>query len=854
LLKGTRRNATLLTDDILQRAFLLICALHTDRAVALCVLQDSFDFLAVTGRDQQRRSESDRAYKVRIPEESWLQFSVYRASELWEKDQEFAHPRKKPGYKPTGDDLRVRYVKTLVWKVMDRPSRYAAVAFGSLLHTYQPHEISALSEDVFSSDNIRRCKSTTFEQIELRFRHVSGLFNGRGQVALEVPTSHQRELIQSSLSRLAPWCSSCPATNGRAPVAPLLEAYFSRESSRTEWERTHVLCHPECGGLAKLVREYNFNLARGSEMCLDDPDDKLGSPKFGDLRGPDKDGGDGGPSDPGGRFSPSPLTYYELSSVKHSFERNQRRRRDFHSGRLRVYVDGEETAASTDGYLVEPFFIHRAASCIEIFGEDDEGELLLAVFPLANPESGEGATERASVTLEGGQTLKLSTSPAAGHVSVSRGSLARLEYIRPVDRVSVPAGAPHAHSPVRSDEDASEAGAYPSAGGSQMGREPQSHRELTAAARESLTGSGGRGAVYAERKAMPAAGKYVFITHHPEGEGREHAALLSWVLNRENIRTQLGEDFGGRRSSEALSGLTESASLIVPILTRDVKLGEDGSQSLHWIQREATLAFRRSVPFLFVIEDGTVFDGRIVGDIEQIRFAPGNFHSTIERVVQQVTALVHHLVVPRELPEGDLNDRVWRLIMEAREQARRANFEKFLRLSEEALAIEPRAWRAALNVGVALAKLGRLSDAERVFLDIIQAFNDNVQAKAMSYHNLGWIQHIRSAGEPGNTKSLTAEATYYEAALAVMHSKTHTRASLIQCRVLLGQLNEAKALLMESLNYRGFLEALRYETENRGHLGHQILRQLPGSEWLYPLLFPAWHAADDELREDNRLV
>jgi hypothetical protein len=137
---------------------------------------------------------------------------------------------------------------------------------------------------------------------------------------------------------------------------------------------------------------------------------------------------------------------------------------------------------------------------------------------------------------------------------------------------------------------------------------------------------------------------------------------------------------------------------------------------------------------------------------------------------------------------------------------------------------------------------------------MLKAFDGNNQAKAMAYHNLGWREQVRSAGDHKNAESLQAEASYYEKALAAMHSKTHTRASLIQCKVLLGELSAASALLLQSLNYSGFLEALRYETENRGYLGHQILRQLPESEWLYPLLFPVWRSTDDELRETHRLV
>jgi len=306
--------------------------------------------------------------------------------------------------------------------------------------------------------------------------------------------------------------------------------------------------------------------------------------------------------------------------------------------------------------------------------------------------------------------------------------------------------------------------------------------------------------------------------------------------------------------SSATPKLSDDVSLVVPIITCDMATGAGKHHTSQWIQQELGFAARPSVPFLFVIEEGASFGETDTGSIERIRFPSGKFPRALGRIVNQITALQHSVIVTRDLPEIDLSDRVWRLILEAREQAAKSNYEQFLQLSEETLKLDPTAWRAALNVGVALVKLGRLADAERAFLDLIEAFDGNDQAKALAYHNLGWREQVRSAGDYKNARSLRAEAGYYEKALAFMHSKTHTRASLIQCKVLLGELGEASALLLQSLNYRGFLEALRYETENRGYLGHQILRQLPESEWLYPLLFPVWQAADDELRDNERLV
>jgi tetratricopeptide (TPR) repeat protein len=332
---------------------------------------------------------------------------------------------------------------------------------------------------------------------------------------------------------------------------------------------------------------------------------------------------------------------------------------------------------------------------------------------------------------------------------------------------------------------------------------------------------------------MSKAKKKVFIIHHLNDNGRKYAALLAWILAERNTSTVTGENLVGSLSDE-VQGRIESSRLVLAVLTRDVEIDEGRYQPSQWCIQEVTWAIARHVPCILIVEQGVEFDGGIAGDLAQIRFPPGDFASILERVVNQARALLSNVVVLSQLPEDSLSDRVWRLIVKGREEGEKGNNDALLRLSEEALELDPNAWRAAINVGVALVKLGRLKAAEQVLSDVLRSFDDNAQAKALAYHNLGWREWVQSAGDPRNVEALLKGEKFYEAALAAMRSQTETRASLIQCKVLLGNLGEASSLSMQSLDYGGFLEALRYETENRGYLGHQILRQLPESEWLYP--------------------
>jgi hypothetical protein len=119
-------------------------------------------------------------------------------------------------------------------------------------------------------------------------------------------------------------------------------------------------------------------------------------------------GGDSSP--PGGdRFRPSPLCRAVTAIMRRSLERNQLRRNVYRAGHLRVCIDGSERLAFDPKVGVcEPFRVPISTSYIEVFGDDDDGALLLAVFPLLEPET--MADEQAphmAVTLEGGQTLEI---------------------------------------------------------------------------------------------------------------------------------------------------------------------------------------------------------------------------------------------------------------------------------------------------------------------------------------------------------------------------------------------------------------------------------------------------------------
>jgi hypothetical protein len=98
-----------------------------------------------------------------------------------------------------------------------------------------------------------------------------------------------------------------------------------------------------------------------------------------------------------------------MAFLQRSLARHQRRRQVYRTGPLRVYLDGaEHWQVDPKVGVCEPFYVPLSASYLEIFGDDAEGALLLAVFPLPEPDVvEEHGAQHLSVTLEGGHTVAL---------------------------------------------------------------------------------------------------------------------------------------------------------------------------------------------------------------------------------------------------------------------------------------------------------------------------------------------------------------------------------------------------------------------------------------------------------------
>ncbi|GIX49436.1 MAG: hypothetical protein KatS3mg131_3647 [Candidatus Tectimicrobiota bacterium] len=363
----------MLTAGDMQRAFALAYCLHPERQTAQRITYDACDWLSVLYGTQARRRAAS-SYKLRLSRRQCLQASVFCVSERWERDQE-SQTKAIPGnvYEPGAEDLLVRYVKLLVWKTMDRKACHAAVGLGCHLYQYRPEQIWALAPDLFDRGNIRRINGYRLEEIARRFPQLEMVRKapyGEKKVHTRPPTAAEHELVLAALALFTPW-----QTPHLRPTESVL-ALFSDADPRLEWKRLHALIDTDCAGLARLVRAYN-HATKGKAVSLRDPDEQLEVPVFPAC-------GQGQDAAPGARFAPAPLSPDALVAMQHALAHNRRRRAAFSAGVLRLFADGQaqgafDPAAEAVGWYPLP----PDTGYLEIIGEDEEGELRLAVVPLA---------------------------------------------------------------------------------------------------------------------------------------------------------------------------------------------------------------------------------------------------------------------------------------------------------------------------------------------------------------------------------------------------------------------------------------------------------------------------------------
>jgi len=352
---------------------------------------------------------------------------------------------------------------------------------------------------------------------------------------------------------------------------------------------------------------------------------------------------------------------------------------------------------------------------------------------------------------------------------------------------------------------------------------------------------------------------HIFISTSFEPLRKAQADQLATILGLIGFEVMFGDEMYQESIPEGIQNRIAVASAVIGLLTRREKYESREAWATHpWVIAELVWAHSKNKPCILLLEDGVEFDGTLLGNREVIRFCSDNFAEALVTAVKYFhkslreasimgrTTVKEEPIVSRVIDEPieeEWEESVKNLIAESRACALKKDFEGALKACNEALQQDPTCWRALANKGMALAHLGQWMAADDAFSQVINQFPNNEHAMARAYHNRGWVIALRDGWADASLESLEARHDFFASSLELETSRVYTRASLLICKVLLGRLDEATLLLERSLKHQGFIDVLKEEISRVGHVGHDVLRQLP--RWLAHMLFPSEHPPDE---------
>lgn len=407
-------------EDAVYRAFLQAYCLHPNRYVARRVVLEAMPYLTAVELPRHRqRPQAAMPYRRFYPPQVlsqasllWelLQISIFEVSELWEIDQEAPRPQREPEYRPTAPVMLTRFVKHLAFITMVRADSYPmAVAFGSCLYTCAPEQACAVVDlsDQARLHNIKRVRTAQIlHHCTTRFRHVLGHHgippNGASddEHEVEIPTKEasddEREVVEDAMGACAPWSTQCfqepPDVLGQLLNVP------------SERQRMHALLCTDCAGFPKLVRQWNATASPPLPQTMEIP---VLLPLSASSNA---DNDSDPPANAKDHFDP-PIPDDFLNDLRISITNILKaaapRRRAQSFELLRICADGAELGRfGGASQTTQDFCIPADTFRVQIFGQDQEGDVPLSVFYLPEPEDDHAREPLYHVT-ESGATLAL---------------------------------------------------------------------------------------------------------------------------------------------------------------------------------------------------------------------------------------------------------------------------------------------------------------------------------------------------------------------------------------------------------------------------------------------------------------
>ena len=392
--------------EFLHTGFELAYLLVPDRSGALAILSRALEKLRVQSRRELKRlywrdKHTQRPIRrIARGDVDMLQWLIMFEAEKEERAQE-----RVGAVSPIG--MAIRYIKHLVQITSALSSFYVNIGLTRVLHNYSTSEAQRVYERLTSRylgpDEYRRAKSTLMDKITERFGDLVKIARvDHGELRFESSDQQQQltEIAAECLKAFTPWstrgcCAQFITTNGGG--IKIRPPYQDAKADQNEIELRccHILIEPTC--YSQLMED----------LALDQPEVKLALPRF-FMPEKRENNGDTNPQPP----LPPELSQEDIEQIQRRLAMTDARRRNINPRMVKILVDGVEQA-HVDLRQQSRFQValEAGASLIEVRGEDERGELLLATHVISYSDDAFDSSA-ASATLSSGN-LKFEVTPIA---------------------------------------------------------------------------------------------------------------------------------------------------------------------------------------------------------------------------------------------------------------------------------------------------------------------------------------------------------------------------------------------------------------------------------------------------------
>jgi hypothetical protein len=129
------------------------------------------------------------------------------------------------------------------------------------------------------------------------------------------------------------------------------------------------------------------------------------------------------------RFRPPFLEHDQMKEIRHGVDCNRNRRQSFRIGdcHIRLLVDGDERLSFDPNSVVcKPFRVSMHAAFIELHGDDEQGDILLAAFLIPQWLAAARISNKVSLAHKSGRLMEIRISSKRSKARTTQAPLLQL--------------------------------------------------------------------------------------------------------------------------------------------------------------------------------------------------------------------------------------------------------------------------------------------------------------------------------------------------------------------------------------------------------------------------------------------